>query len=95
MTANVITKWSAAQMVQHELTEEQKHNIFSGYARVVANSYMPWLFPLLDEAGATVYAEPGRFLFFFESDPANWHTVPELGALISMTPWPEPQEVVQ
>lgn len=92
MAAQILTRWSVAQDAQQELTADQKHNIVAGYARLMANSFAPWLFPLLDAAGATVYASDGMFLFFLESELEKFHEIPELSALISLIHSREPEE---
>lgn len=87
MSGFMHTKWSAAQQYTPPLTEEEKHARFSGFAQVVANSYAPWLLPLLDAAHATVYVDVGQFLFILPDDPGHWHEIPELSALLTAVPW--------
>lgn len=86
------TEWSAKKQNSTPMSDEEKHLRFSGFAQVVANSYAPWLLPLLDAANATVYASVGKFLFILPDDPGKWHEIPELSALLSDVPWTECEE---
>lgn len=89
----VHTYWGAQQHANPKpLTNEEKDQIFSNFVRQVADAHYPWLIPLLQASGATVYASPSLFVFTLPHGGMQWVEVPEMSRLITSVPWTEAQD---
>lgn len=95
MTAHIRTFWSCINKLSAPMTDKERNEVFAKYVRQIADSKMPWLFPLLDACDAQIYTSPGVFCFLLESDLGIWHDVPEMMSLIPMVPWVEEGDTPQ
>lgn len=86
MGLHVSTQWLVHPTVR-PLTSEECHAMFAQYVRDIADLKMPWLYPLLEAANAEIYTQPGIFFVAVPTSPGDWHSVPELGNLITHVPW--------
>ena len=87
MPAQVYTKWSTTIPPRKPANDIERHELFTKYAREVADQQMPWLFPLLDACNALVIASPGTFCFNTHTTPGVWLDVPEMIQRLRMVPW--------
>lgn len=93
MSGMIITPWSAVVNQPVPMTEEEKDQAFSAFAKAICHERMPWLLPLLDAANALVIASPGRFGFSLPfGGEAVFHEVREVSELLSFVPWEEQAE---
>ncbi len=76
-------------------SDDERQVLFVRYAKEVADAEMPWLFPLLQSAGARVAAAVGLFCFHTEADPGVWHEIPELGNRLRLVPWVTEDDIRQ
>lgn len=94
MSVQVLSRWMAQPVVTQPMTDEERHAVFSRFALGVADTQMPWLMPLLEQAGATVYVAPSVFAFRLPNTE-HWHEVASLSQHIAMVPWVEGPETKQ
>lgn len=95
MTIRVLSKWVNQDPTPFPKTDAERHDAFATYAGNVAHANLPWLMPLLDAAGATLYVGPSMFFYQLASKPGDWTEVPEMSRLIPMVPWVEREETSQ
>lgn len=95
MTVHFLSKWQTQTPVSYPATDAERHEAFSKFAANMANASMPWLLPLLEQAGATLYVGPGQFAFHLPARPGHWFDVPEMARQITMLPWAEQEETPQ
>lgn len=95
MSVQVLSVWMAQPAVTQPMTDEERHAVFSRFAVGVADAQMPWLLPLLEQAGATVYVAPSVFAFRLPSQPEQWHEITALSHHIAMVPWVEGTQTQQ
>lgn len=88
MTASVFTPWASQKPPCEPLSDEERHALFAKHVREVADHKLPYLFPLLDVCHASIYTQPGTFMFSI-GYPARWYEVPELAHVIAAVPWTE------
>lgn len=91
----IYTQWHASQPIAQPTTDAERHEAFSSFAVDTAQREMPWLLPLLSEAGARIYVAPSMFCFQLPSQPGRWIEIPEVARLISMVPWISQDETQQ
>lgn len=95
MPAQVHTEWSTKTPPGQPANDMERHELFSKYARQVADEQMPWLFPLLDACNARVLAAPGIFCFTTHAHPGIWLEVPEMIQHLQMVPWVTDADLAQ
>lgn len=76
-----------------ETVDHDRHAAYEEFVRRVANEALPWLMPLLDECGASVFAETRTFMFALPSAPLRWLHVPEIACRLNFLPWAERGEI--
>ena len=91
----ILSRWMTQAPVATPMTDAERHESFCKFAATMAHANMPWLMPLLEQAGATVYVAPGEFAFHLPSRPGQWFDVPEMARQITMLPWAEQEETTQ
>lgn len=95
MTLQILSHWQAQPKNACPTTDEERHDVFTRYATSMANIHMPWLMPLLEKAGATLYVAPAIFAFQLPDGSGRWHEVPEMARQIPMVPWADPMDTAQ
>jgi hypothetical protein len=70
----------------------ERHALFERYVRETATYWLPWLFPVLDSAGAMVLAGLHSFCVLLPDVPDLWIDIPEMSSRLILLPWGEPHE---
>jgi hypothetical protein len=95
MGFQILSQWHQRATPVQPMSDADRHQLFATFAVSQAQTEMPWLMPLLDQLGATIYVGPGLFVFQTPDQPSQWHEVTQLSARIGMVPWAEPSELPQ
>lgn len=95
MSLQIHSQWQTTQQFTQPSTDAERHEAFSSFAVDTAQRELPWLLPLLSEAGARIYVAPSMFCFQLPSQPGRWIEVPEVARLLAMVPWVAQDETQQ
>lgn len=87
MSLQIHSQWQSSQPIAQPSTDAERHEAFSTFAIDTAQRELPWLLPLLSEAGARIYVAPSVFFFQLPSQPGRWIEVPEVARFLAMVPW--------
>jgi hypothetical protein len=95
MAVHIFSQWHQKATPVQPVSDADRHQLFATFAVEQAQAEMPWLIPLLEQVGATIYIGPGLFVFQTTSQPGQWNEVVQLSTRIGMVPWAEPSETKQ
>lgn len=88
----VITAWHPyASTTSNLVPDIEKHRAYQKHMAAAMLDRLPWLSPLLDMAGATLYVAPGMCCYQLRTD-ATLHEIPDLLPYSELLPWVTEQD---